>query len=177
MKLTVLTRFHSPKCDFRKHKHGNMYDLSARKMITIKPPMVYKYVDLDAGGDIVIIGKTQNFSAKVPLGISTQLPKWYGAKVPPRSSLFKHFGCILANSVGEIEASYSGEWFAHLIKLAPGELNVINPGDRIVQMQIYLLPEAPWYIKLRHIFVSGFNFKEVDIIHPTRDGHGSTGIN
>mgnify|MGYP003243204126 CR=1 FL=1 len=51
--------------------------------------------------------------ALVPLGVSMQLPEGYEARTAPRSSTFKRWGILQANSVGVIDNSYCGtndEW-------------------------------------------------------------------
>ncbi len=45
----------------------------------------------------------------IPLGIAMELPKGFEAVVDPRSSIFKKFKVILANSQGVIDNSYSGD--------------------------------------------------------------------
>lgn len=169
MKLKVKLKLHNIKCDFRKEKHGNMFDLSANGTYTIPSPKLVQQSDIDY--------KIKLSSEIIYLGISTELPKWYRAEVKARSSLMQYFGCILVNGVGEIEADFGKQWFGHLMKLTDTcTLRTINLGDRILQMQISLRPDAPWYYKLRDLFVSGFNYKLVDVITATRGGHGHTGI-
>ena len=46
--------------------------------------------------------------ALVPLGVSMQLPEGYEARTAPRSSTFKRWGLLQANSVGVIDNSYCG---------------------------------------------------------------------
>lgn len=46
--------------------------------------------------------------ALVPLGVSMQLPEGYEARTAPRSSTFKRWGILQANSVGVIDNSYCG---------------------------------------------------------------------
>nr|DAF24453.1 MAG TPA: dUTPase [Caudoviricetes sp.] len=43
------------------------------------------------------------------LGVSIQLPKGYEALVAPRSSTFKNYGILLANSIGIIDETYCGD--------------------------------------------------------------------
>ena len=43
--------------------------------------------------------------ALVPLGVSMQLPAGYEARTAPRSSTFKRWGILQANSVGVIDNS------------------------------------------------------------------------
>ena len=42
------------------------------------------------------------------LGVSIKLPKGYEALVAPRSSTFKNYGILLANSIGIIDETYCG---------------------------------------------------------------------
>lgn len=42
------------------------------------------------------------------LGVSIKLPKGYEALVAPRSSTFKNYGIIMANSIGIIDETYCG---------------------------------------------------------------------
>ena len=44
----------------------------------------------------------------IPLGVSIKLPKGYTAIVAPRSSTFKKYGILMANSIGVIDESYCG---------------------------------------------------------------------
>ena len=49
----------------------------------------------------------------IKLGVAMKLPEGYEAIVAPRSSLFKKFGIIQANSIGIIDEAYCGnndEW-------------------------------------------------------------------
>lgn len=72
----------------------------------------------------------------ISLGISMELPPGYMAKVYPRSSTYKNFGIILANSVGCIDESYCGDndvWKFPAIALRDTH---IEKGDRIAQFEI-----------------------------------------
>ena len=57
--------------------------------------------------------------ALIPLGVSMQLPEGYEARTAPRSSTFKRWGILQANSVGVIDNAYC------------------EKGDRICQFRIY----------------------------------------
>ena len=64
------------------------------------------------------------------------LPEGYEAHIAPRSSTFKNFGIISANSIGIIDNSYSGnndEWHFPAIALRDTH---IKKGDRICQFRI-----------------------------------------
>jgi len=154
-KKTVKLRLFDNHCDFRNHKHGNMWDLASLKEINILNIELNKGILID-------------------FGISMTLPKWYGAKIYPRSSTYKKYGLMLTNSVGIIEYDYSLNWLGSFHRINFGTKPYINIGDRIAQFEIYLLPNAPWYMKILHLFINGFIFKEVDVITTNRGGFGST---
>ena len=70
------------------------------------------------------------------LGVGMILPDGYEAHVLPRSSTPSKFGIILANGMGVIDNSYSGdadEW--HFPAIAIWD-TVIEEGDRIAQFRI-----------------------------------------
>lgn len=99
----------------------------------------------------------------IKLGIGMKLPDGYKANMYPRSSTYKNFGIILANSVGQIDNSYSGdsdEWRFPAIALRD---TVIHKNDRICQFEIQRIqPEI--------------EFEEVEHLdEESRGGIGSTG--
>lgn len=99
----------------------------------------------------------------ISLGISMKLPEGYEAHVLPRSSTFKKWGIILANSCGIIDNSYSGTndiWGFPAIALRD---TVIYKGDRIAQFRI--IKNQP---EVKFEFVN-----ELD--SQNRGGFGSTG--
>jgi dUTP pyrophosphatase len=106
-----------------------------------------------------------------------ELPKGFEAVVNPRSSIFKNFNVILANSQGVIDNSYNGnddEWMAHLIVFRDVD---IKKGDRIFQFRIQLSQKATVWQKLKWLFSSGVKLvRVVELNHPNRGGCGSTGI-
>lgn len=72
----------------------------------------------------------------IRLGVGMILPKRYEAHVLPRSSTPSKFGIILANSMGVIDNSYSGdsdEWRFPAVAIRD---TVIEKGDRIAQFRI-----------------------------------------
>lgn len=101
----------------------------------------------------------------IKLGVGMILPKGYEAHVVPRSSTFKNFGVIQANSLGVIDESYCGdndEWRFPAIALRD---TVIHKNDRICQFRIARKqPEI--------------SFKETGhLSDENRGGFGSTGKN
>lgn len=72
----------------------------------------------------------------IPLGVAMELPTGYEAIVAPRSSTFKHYGILLANSLGVIDNSYCGdgdEW--NFLAYATRDV-VIRKNERICQFRI-----------------------------------------
>lgn len=99
----------------------------------------------------------------IPLGVAMELPHGYEALVAPRSSTFRKYGVILANSLGVIDESYKGdndEW--HFLAYAVRD-TVIHKNERICQFRI---------IKHQPLIL----LKEVDHLgNEDRGGIGSTG--
>lgn len=73
----------------------------------------------------------------IRLGVAIELPKGYEAIVAPRSSTFKNFGVIQANSIGIIDEDYCGdndEW--HFPAYCLRRETTIPAGSRICQFRI-----------------------------------------
>ena len=99
----------------------------------------------------------------IPLGVGMILPDEYEAHILPRSSLFKNHGVMLANSMGVIDNSYSGdgdEW--HFLAYATRDTKIIK-NERICQFRI--VRNQP-----RILFKFVKNLKKI-----SRGGIGSTG--
>ena len=119
-------------------------------------------IDLRAAEDV----EMKAFEYKlIPLGVAMKLPYGYKANVYPRSSTYKNFGIILANSVGQIDNAYQGDndqWYFPAIALRD---TVIHKGDRICQFEIVeTMPKV--------------QFEVVETLgNKNRGGIGSTGTN
>ena len=84
-KITIL--YHKKQMSrIEKISKGDWIDLRLAKTVTLKK------------------GEYQLLS----LGVSIKLPKGYEALVAPRSSTFKNYGIIMANSIGIIDETYCG---------------------------------------------------------------------
>jgi len=118
------------------------------------------WIDLRASEDIEL--KKGEFKL-VPLGIAIRLPEGYEAHVVPRSSTYKNFGIIQANSCGIIDNSYCGDddmWKMPVIAMRDTKIQV---NDRICQFRIF--KNQP-----------GLVFEEVPSLGcAARGGFGSTG--
>lgn len=118
------------------------------------------WVDLRAAEDVTM--KAGDFKM-IPLGVAMELPVGYEAWVVPRSSTFKKYGIILANSIGIIDEDYKGdndEW--NFLAYAVRDTE-IKKNERICQFRIIgHQPET--------------NFITVEMLgNPDRGGIGSTG--
>lgn len=121
-------------------------------------------------GDLIDLRAAETVEMKagdfklIKLGVGMKLPEGYKANVYPRSSTYKNFGIILANSVGQIDNSYSGdndEWRFPAIALRD---TLIHKNDRICQFEIQKIqPEI--------------EFEEVERLDDvSRGGIGTTGV-
>lgn len=114
-----------------------------------------KKIEIISGGDWLDLRIAEDVDIKagefklIPLGVAIILPKGYEALIIPRSSTFKKYGIIQANSVGLIDESYCGnndEW--HFPAFATRDIK-IPKNTRICQFRIIehqplvILEEAP----------------------------------
>ena len=119
------------------------------------------WIDLRCAADVTM--KAFEYRL-IPLGVSIQLPEGYEALVAPRSSTYKKFGIIMANSLGVIDESYCGNddmWHFPAIALRDTE---IPYNARIAQFRIIRHQPNVAIQKVRMLY--GRN----------RGGIGSTGI-
>ena len=100
----------------------------------------------------------------IPLGVAIQLPKGYYAEVVPRSSTFKKYHILMANSIGIIDESYNGDNDIWQFPAYATEDTVIPFNDRICQFTI----------KKKENFVIE---KVEKLNNSNRGGFGSTGTN
>ena len=99
----------------------------------------------------------------IPLGVAMALPKGYEALVIPRSSTFKKYGILQANSVGLIDESYCGdndEWQFPAYATRPID---IPKNTRICQFRIFKHQPTTEFIEAEHLSSTD------------RGGFGSTG--
>ena len=91
------------------------------------------WIDLRAAETVVM--KAGEYRM-IPLGVAMELPKGYEAIIAPRSSTFKKYGIILANSIGIIDEAYKGdndEW--NFLAYAVRDTK-IHKNERICQFRI-----------------------------------------
>lgn len=133
-----------------------------KEIIKLNKISIGDWIDLRAAKEVNL---KQFEYANIPLGVAMEIPNGYEAIVAPRSSTFKNFGIIMANSIGIIDNSYCGdndEW--NFVALALRD-TTIKVNDRIAQFRI--IKNMP-----------SLDIKEVDHLgNFNRGGIGSTGIN
>ena len=119
------------------------------------------WVDLRASEDLTL--KAGEFRL-IPLGIAVALPEGYEAHVVPRSSTFKNYGLLQANSMGVVDGSYRGDgdqwrWPAYATRDVSIPKNTRLCQFRIVENQPRIVFE-----------------ETVSLDHKNRGGFGSTGV-
>lgn len=99
----------------------------------------------------------------IDLGVAIQLPPGYDALVFPRSSTFKRYGLLLANSVGYIDNSYCGteDWWKAPV-YATRDI-YIPKGTRCFQFRLIRTQPKLW-------------ITSHDTLGENRGGIGSTGV-
>ena len=128
----------------------------------IKEIAVGDWIDLRSAETVAM--NTGDFKL-ISLGVSMKLPEGYEAHVVPRSSTFKKWGVLQANSTGIIDNSYSGTNDIWRFPALAMRDTVINKNDRICQFRI--VKRQPT-----------IEFEEVDTLDSVdRGGFGSTGAN
>ena len=108
-------------------------------------------------------GQPQLISSGLSLRIGS--PDWC-ALVVPRSGLAHHDGLVLGNTVGVVDADYTGPCLVSVWNRKPESVIAIKPGDRIAQL-IFVRITRP-------------TFRIVDAFSEVTDrgdrGFGSTGV-
>ena len=141
---TIKIKYHDPDVlRIDKIKKGDWIDLRSAEDITLK------------AGEFHLIS----------LGVSIQVPEGYESILAPRSSTFKKFGIIQANSIGVIDESYCGDDDIWMFPAYAIRDTKINKNDRICQFRI--IKHQP-EVEIETVETLG---------NENRQGFGSTGIN
>lgn len=118
------------------------------------------WIDLRAAEDVEL---KAGEDCLISLGVSMKLPYGYEAHIVPRSSTFKNWGIIQANSMGVIDNSYSGTNDIWMFPAYATRDTKICKNDRICQFRI--VEKQP-----------EIDFETVDILDDEdRGGFGSSG--
>ena len=126
--------------------------------------------DQSSGFDLVVVENVYMLKGQLHvlnLGINVEVPHTHHSIVMPRSSTFKKFGLLQANSVGLIDSNYNGAediWRFPCIYMGNEEGTRIEAGSRICQ---FILQEKILF-DVNHDFMWNNTNKN-------RGGFGSTG--
>ncbi len=139
-------------------------EIKVKYFADIQPIEIFEdkgdWIDLRCAEDVEL---KQGEFRLLHLGVGFKLPKGYEAIIAPRSSTYKNFGIIQANSIGVVDESYCGdndEWRMPVVALRD---TAIHKNDRICQFRI--IKHQP---KFKIV-----NVEHLDAI--SRGGIGSTG--
>lgn len=127
--MEVKIKYFSDIEKIKKFKYGDWIDLRSSEDVELK------------AGDFKII----------KLGIGMKLPYGWEAHVAPRSSTYKNFGIICANSFGIIDNSYCGdedEWGFPAIALRD---TTIHKNDRICQFRVVEKQPSIDFVEVEHL--------------------------
>lgn len=161
MKRTIKYKLITAGCAPVQFGNGNAFDLRAAKDVKLDAPTLITKT---------IFEKIEIKNALVPLGIAMQLPKGCVANIRPRSSTYKKWYVIQANSVGLIDESYCGdtdEWMMPVIALKESR---IAKGDRICQFEIRPAQTATIWQKIKWLLTTRYEFVEVESLNNTARG-------
>lgn len=153
-------------------KEGDWIDLRAAEDVKLSVP----YSKREHKVEGIKIRDVAISSQLINLGIAMKLPAGYEAIVAPRSSTFRNFGVICANSIGVIDNVYHGNndiWRFNAIAI---DSSTIAKGDRICQFRIQLSQKATVWQKIKWLFSSGIKIKEVSDLGDDNRGMNVTGI-
>lgn len=178
MKLKIKVKRFSKGIEFPEViNKGEWIDLRAANTVTINAPQAGTLKRHKVNNEEVSHRDVSFNSSLIGLGVAMQLPKGFEAVVLPRSSTYKNFGIILANSQGVIDNSYNGdndEWKFNAVAFRDTTICI---GDRICQFRIQLSQKATFWQKIKWFLSSGIKLVEVEHLgNPDREGIGSTGI-
>ena len=99
----------------------------------------------------------------IPLGVAIALPAGYEAHIVPRSSTFKNYGILQANSMGVVDGSYRGDSDQWRMPVYATRDVTIEKNARICQFRIVRNQPPLAFTRVEHL--DG----------PDRGGFGSTG--
>ena len=154
------------------NEKGDLFDVFARKEVSLISPQAGVQHQVNN----IKVRDVEFKHALIPLGFAMEIPEGFKANLYPRSSTYKKWKIIFANSVGNIDSSYSGnddEWKVSAIALGN---TTIEAGDKIAQFEIVPSTKATMWQKLKWLFSSKIEFIEVECLeHHNRGGFGTSG--
>ncbi len=108
----------------------------------------------------------------VGTGLAIQLPEGYYADLRPRSSISK-YDLVLANSIGTVDADYTGEL---ILKFKPSDYFAVNRDDVYGDGEIYKVGDrVAQLLILPYPKINFIEVEELDKTERSNKGFGSTG--
>lgn len=157
-------------------KQGDWIDLLTAEEITLKAPYIQKLRRFKKDDHTERIREVTFNSTLIPLGVCIKVPKGYECLLVPRSSTFKRYGLLQANSMGVIDHTYSSEEDEWKLPVVATQNITIPQGTRIAQFRVQLSQKATVWQKLKHLFSSKLKIQKVNHLSgKMRGGFGSTG--
>ena len=154
------------------NNNGDLFDVFSREEISLLAPQAGVQHQVNN----IKVRDVEFKHTLIPLGFAMEIPEGFKANLYPRSSTYKKWKIIFANSVGNIDSSYSGnddEWKASVIALGNTTIEV---GDKIAQFEIVPSAKATCWQKLKWLFSPKIEFIEVECLeHHNRGGFGTSG--
>lgn len=149
------------------NKKGELMDLKTIKIKYVKDGM--KKIEQIENGDWIDLRIAEDVHLEpnefklIPLGVAMALPLNYEALVIPRSSTFKKYGIIQANSIGLIDETYCGDNDEWQFPVYATRVVDIPKNTRICQFRIFKHQPTVELVEADHLS------------YTNRGGFGSTG--
>lgn len=176
MSVKIKIRLLSHMCIPTISAKGDWIDLKAAKTLTLKGLEATTLKRPTKDGVRDSFREINNNYQLIPLGVAIQLPKGYEAIIAPRSSTFKYYKSISANSIGIIDNSYCGNEDQWYLPIIPFSNITIEEGERVCQFRIQLSQKATIWQKIKWLFSNGIELEYVEQLNNiNRQGIGSTG--
>lgn len=113
--------------------------VSIRYLAPDLPPL--QYVDGKSDWIDLYTAETVHMNAGdfalIPLGVAMKLPKGYEAVIAPRSSTFRKYGILQANSIGVVDETYCGDGDEWKFAAFATEDVEIEKGTRLCQFRLF----------------------------------------
>ena len=157
-------------------KVGDWFDLCTAEDITLKAPQANKMHIRSTGKNPSQELRTRDvdFDFKlIPLGVAMEAPEGMECHLLPRSSTFKKYGLLQANSMGIIDRSFASDKDEWKLPVVATRKITIPKGTRIAQFRLIPSQKATVWQKLKWLFSNGVKLKKVEYLNnPERGGLG-----
>jgi len=149
MKIRVFVK--TKGCFPKVFAKGDWIDLLTAEEVSLKAPYAKRLRKRTAAEPDETADRMRDVvfnSCLIPLGVAMRLPEGFEAVVVPRSSTFRKFGIMQANSFGVLDHSYCSEDDEWAFPAVATRSTVIPKNTRICQFRIQLSQKATLWQKL-----------------------------